>query len=78
MSCPKKLMCQTYTKNKAELLHSLLVVMVTVLPQQQHYSLTHIVTKNICAKYELRIHSCVELVHNSFVAMVTVITIGTR
>ena len=39
--------------HKADLLHSFLVSMVTVLPWQQGYLLICIATKNICAKYEV-------------------------
>ena len=44
--------------HKAELLHSLLLAMVTVLFGNKGYLSIHIVTKNICAKYELKILSC--------------------
>ena len=40
--------------HKVELLHSLLVAMITVLPWQQGYLLICIATKNICAKYEVK------------------------
>ena len=40
--------------HKAELLHSLLVAMVTEFPQQQGYLSICIVTKNICVKYEAK------------------------
>ena len=44
--------------HKAELLHSLLVDMVKVLPWQQGYLLICIATKkNICAKYEVKLIS---------------------
>ena len=43
--------------HKAELLHSLLVTMVTVLPCQQGYLIICIGTKNICAKYEVKLLS---------------------
>ena len=45
-----------YSHN-AELLHNLLVAMVTVLPWQQGYLLICIATKNICAKYEAKLLS---------------------
>ena len=44
--------------HKADLLHSLLVAMVTKFPQQQGYLSISIAAKNICAKYELEILSC--------------------
>ena len=64
---------------KAELLKSLLIAMVIVFPWEQRSSLnTPIATKNICSNYELEIFYAVELLHNSFVAIVTVVTIATR
>ena len=43
--------------HKAELLHSLLVAMVTVLPWQQGYLLICIASINICGKYEVKLLS---------------------
>ena len=43
--------------HKAELLHSLLVAMVTVLPWQQGYLLIPIASNNICVKYEVKLFS---------------------
>ena len=43
--------------HKAELLHSLLVAVITVLPWQQGNLLIRIVSKNIYGKYEVRILS---------------------
>ena len=40
--------------HKVELLHSLIVAMMTGLPWQQGYLLICIATKNICAKYEVK------------------------
>ena len=40
--------------HKAELLHSLLVAMVTVLPWQQCYLFICIASNNICGKYEVK------------------------
>ena len=58
--------------HKAELLYSLLVAMITVLPWQQGYLLIRIATKNICAKYEVKLLSFGSVLHNSLVAMVTI------
>ena len=41
--------------NKAELLHSLLIAMAAVLSWQQGYLIMHTATKNICAKYEVKL-----------------------
>ena len=43
--------------HKAELLHILLVAMVTVLPWQQGYLLICIASTNICGKYEVKLLS---------------------
>ena len=43
--------------HKAKLLHSLFAAVVTVLPWQQGYQLICIVTKNICANYEVKLLS---------------------
>ena len=39
--------------HKTELLHSLIVAMVTLFPLQQDYLLICIASKNLCAKYEV-------------------------
>ena len=63
---PRKLIPTKYVQNMnlkyLQSLHSLLAAMVTGFPQQQHYPLIHIVTKNIFAKYELKILSCCQVI----------------
>ena len=39
--------------HKSELLHSLLVAIVTVFPWQQDYLVICIASKNLCVKYEV-------------------------
>ena len=55
--------------HKAELLHSLLVAVVTVLPWQQGYLLIRI---TFVANMKLNYFYSVQLLHNPWVAMVTV------
>ena len=51
---------------KVELLHSLLVAIGTVFPYIKVIHNICIVTKNICAKYEIKILSCYQLIAQFF------------
>ena len=55
---------------KAELLHDLLVAMVTRFPRQQVYPLLHI-NRILLPNMNLRFFHVVKLLQNSFVAIVT-------
>ena len=58
--------------HKAELLHSLLVAMATVLPWQQGYLLLVIAQGTFVPNMNLNYFNFIELLHNSLSAMITV------
>ena len=56
----------------AQLMHSLLVAMVTVLPWQQSYLSMILPQRTFVPRMKLNYFHLVQLLHNSVVAMVTV------
>ena len=65
--------------HQAELLHSLFVSMVTVFPWQQSLSMnTHGHKEQIVPNIKFKYFPVADLLQQSFVVMVTVVTMATR